>query len=112
MGVEARYAELVGGIVDGGRIGVYRGFGRKFHCPGRGVGKSVVAFSNGRRGECGADDVRGGRETVCGDCGRLRSLRVRITLKDATVWLRNEAEMSACTASLRMFPAGTKQGQA
>lgn len=69
MGVEACYAELVGSIVDGGRIGVHRGFGREFYRAGRGFGKSVVAFSDGRSGECGAHDVCSGRETVCGDCG-------------------------------------------
>src|SRR5215471_680202 len=111
MGVEACYAKLVGGVVDGGRIAVYRGFGRKCYRARRGVGKSVVAFSDGWGGVCGADDVCSGRETVCGDCGGVVALCIRTTLKN-TGMVAQPAEVSVRTASLRVFPAGAKQSQA
>src|SRR4029077_14944482 len=111
MGVEARYAKLVGGVVDRGRIGVYRGLGRKSYRAGRGVGKSVVAFSDGWGGVCGADDVCSRRKTVCGHCGGVVALCILATLKN-TGMVAQLSEVSVRTASLRVFPSGAKQRQA
>ena len=80
MGVEARYAKLVGGIVDDGRVGVHGRFGRKFYRARRGLGKGVVAFSDGRRSECGADDVCGGWEAIRGNCGWVVAVCVCIAI--------------------------------
>ncbi len=80
MVMEAYFADLGRRALHGGRPGLHRRRGGEFHRAGSGDRQSALAFPVRRVGQCGADDLRPRRETVCCHRRGFDNLHIRITL--------------------------------